>query len=114
MLVFRGSRGVSLWTVDTQAQIPSPLPVDIGSGPVVAGDNSPAIFFLEHYFHQVPNTLESLTPLVAHAVLMAKGEYVEGLQIGICTKKTFRTLTEDELKSYVELSGNIDSGILER
>lgn len=114
LLVFRNGSTVALWTVETLAQYPNPMQVGVGDRAVAGDTNSPAVFFLERYFHQVPNTMKSLIPLVAHTVLMAKGDFVEGLQVGIFTSDNFRTLTNEELKPYFALSEELDSGILKR
>lgn len=111
MLVFRGGAGVTLWTVDTSGQNPTILPVDMGERAIAGDKISPALFFIERYFKLVPKTLDALIPLAAHTVLMAESDYVGGLQIGLFTKDEFRILTDEELKPYIELSKQIDSGV---
>jgi hypothetical protein len=113
LLVFRGRGVVSLWSVDTNAPYPNPLPVGIGDK-VLSDGQSAAVFFLEHYFYKVPNTLNALIPLAVHTVLMAKNDFIDGLQVGLFTPDTFRTLTEEELKPFVDLSNGLDSDTAER
>lgn len=113
MLVFRRNEAVTLWTVETSLATPTITPVSIGWVP--AGDlNNSAVYFPYWYFDKLPNTLASLIPLAAHTVLMAKSSNVEGLQIGVFTQNRFGLLTDEELKPYITLSGEIDSEILRR
>jgi hypothetical protein len=120
MLVFREEQRVTLWTVETNRPYPSPVLVDVDDEmvpkqSVIAGDpTSNAVFWLKYYFNKLPNNLDALIPIAAHAVLMAKNENIEGLQIGKFTGGFFGTLTEDELNPYRDLSEKIDSEILGR
>ena len=120
MLVFREEQRVTLWTVETNRPNPSPVLVDVDAEMfpkqfVMAGDpSSNAVFWLLHYFKKLPNDLDALIPLAAHAVLMAKNENIEGLQIGIFTQDKFGLLTDQELKPHFALSDQIDSEILKR
>ena len=112
MFVFRQNGAVALWTVDSISQVPDVSLVIDGEN-IKAGDaNSPSVFFPHWYFNKVPNTIEALIPLAVHTVLMAKADYIEGVQIGVFTPSTFRTLTDEELEPFIKLSEEIDSGIL--
>jgi len=111
LLVFRGDGVVTLWTVDTTPQYPNPVPIRIGERAVAGDTNSPAVFFLERYFHKVPSTIAGLIPLAVHTVLMAESVFVEGLEVGVFTQDIFRTLTDEELKPAIESSKKIDSYI---
>jgi hypothetical protein len=120
MLVFREEQRVTLWTIETNRPNPSPVLVDVDVEMlpkqfVMAGDpSSNAVFWLHHYFKNLPSDLDALIPLAAHAVLMAKNENIEGLQIGVFSQKRFGLLTDQELKTLVALSDEIDSDILRR
>jgi hypothetical protein len=112
LFVFRQNDSLALWAVDSASQIPDVSLVVEGQN-IKAGDaNSPAVFFPHWYFDKVPNTIGALIPLAVHTVLMAKADYIEGVEVGIFTKDTFRTLTEEELKPHIKLSKEIDSTIL--
>ncbi len=114
MLVFRGNGTVSLWTVDTSKAVPGIMPVPVGSRAVGGDTNNPAVFFLDYYFNKIQNSLEHLIPLAVHTCLMAKSDYVEGVQVGIFTPTIFRVLTKKELKSALALSRDIDSFTLDK
>ena len=43
---------------------------------------------------------------------LAKGEFVDGVQLGIVTRGEFRILTEDKLAPLRKLSNEIDTSIL--
>jgi hypothetical protein len=114
MLVFRGKERVALWRVNTLRPYPSAEPIIPGSC-IVGGDGgNPAVFFPSRYFRNVPNTLRALLPLAVHAVLMAKSDYVDGLQVGVFSLDTFRCLDENEIKPYIEQSQALDLEILRR
>jgi hypothetical protein len=108
MLVFRGKGDMMLWRVDTLSATPNAAWVDIGEITIAGDTNSPAVFFPEHYFHKLPNTVTASIPLVAHTVLMAKGDFVDGLAIGVFTPKIFKVLSESELKPFIEFSKQLD------
>ncbi len=112
MLVFRKDGLVTLWTVDTLAASPTASPVDAADKAIAGDTNSPAVFLLEKYFDRVPNNLVAMIPLAVHAVLMAKSDFVEGLAVGLFTRKTFRILTTKELKPFVRRSKQLDSEVL--
>jgi hypothetical protein len=76
-------------------------------------ENSPAVFFTEWYTSKVPNTVAGRISLALHTVKMGKGDYVEGVEIGVFTQNLFRVLTEAELAPFIELSNRIDSSILQ-
>ncbi len=113
MLAFRANGTVALWIVDTLRTVPEITQVPIGEKAFGGDPKNPAVFLLERYFPEVPNTFSSLIPLAAHTVLSAECEFVEGLQIGIFTPTVFRVLTDEELKPYIELSKEIDAQILD-
>jgi len=114
MLVFRGKRAVSLWKIDTLRPYPSPILI----GPVqcvMSGDtNGAGVFFGRHYFRSKSFNLNAMIRLAAHTVLMAKGDNVEGLEIGVFTKNRFGLLSDEDLNTLIALSKEIDSDILRR
>ena len=111
MLVFRGE-SISLWVVRTDAQVPWPVMVDEGALNIGGDTSSPASFFLSHYYPQIEGTIAAFLPLAAHTVLMAKGEFVGGLEIGVFTRDRFDLLSEAELAPLVERSGSLTESIL--
>ena len=111
MLVFKGE-SISLWNVRTDAQVPWPVMVNEGTLDIGGDTASPASFFLSHYYHQTDGTIASFLPLAAHTVLMAKGEFVEGLEIGLFTRDRFGLLGETELAPLIERSESLDEAIL--
>jgi hypothetical protein len=60
----------------------------------------------------MPPALDALVPLAVHAVLMAKCDFVEGIQVGLFTREKFAVLTDEELKPHIELSKEIDTDIV--
>jgi len=107
-VVLRDERSVQLWSVDTSKafQYPNPQPID---SCLPQGDAmNPAQFFLAHYCER-PGTTESMIPLAVHTVLMAKNEFIDGIDVGVFTQSTFRTLTPEELSESIEISKSIDS-----
>ena len=114
IFVFREGEDITLWTVNTTEQVPS-ISLSLPGEYVKAGDaNTPAVFFPHRYFDKVQHTAKALIPLAVHTVLMAEGEYVKGVQVGLFTRNEFKILSDDELKPYIELSKEIDSEILKR
>jgi hypothetical protein len=112
MLVFRRNGAPALWYVDTRAVTPEPFLVDPVQCKVAGVTDSPALFFLERYFSAMPPALDALVPLAVHAVLMAKCDFVEGIQVGLFTREKFAVLTDEELKPHIELSKEIDTDIV--
>jgi hypothetical protein len=91
---------------------PTAAPVDVGDRAIAGDTNSSAVFFLECYFDKIPKQLTNLLPLVVHAVLMAEGDTVRGVQVGIFTRNQFRALTAKEMKPLIRASTGLDSLIL--
>lgn len=112
MLVFRGERKVALWKVNTLRPYPSAELIVPGSCIVGGDSDNPAVFFPKIYFPRLPNNLDALISFAVHTVRMAKDAYVDGVQIGLFSLNTFRTLDEGELEPHIELSKRLDSAIL--
>ena len=112
MFVFRQHNAVALWDLDALSQIPTASIVIEGEN-IKSGDaNSPSVFFPHWYFDKIPNTVEALIPLAVHTVLMAKSDYIEGVEIGVFTPTNFRVLTAKELEPHIKRSKTIDAEIL--
>ena len=113
IFAFRDGPVVDLWTVRATGQFPE-ISLVLPGECVKAGDaNSPAVFFPERYLEKLPNTVEALIPLAVHTVLMAEGEFVKGVEIGIFTQSAFRVLTGEELAPFLDMSKRLDTTILE-
>lgn len=111
MLVFRGE-SICLWMVHTDEQVPWPILVDEGRLEIGGDASNSASFFLSHYYPQIDATVAAFLPLAAHTVLMAKGEFVEGLEIGVFTRERFGLLSEAELAPLIKGSDHLDDSIL--
>jgi hypothetical protein len=113
LIVFRGKDNIALWMVDTRGAVPNVEQLCIGSSRATGVNNS-AIFFLDRYFREIPNDLDALIPLAVHTVLMAEGDTVGGLEIGLFSRNRFGVLDGEELRPYRKLSKEIDIEILNR
>lgn len=111
LFVFRNDQTCRLWCVDSSPSVPSASMVI--SSYVKAGDaNTSAVFFPEHYINYVDDDLDGLISLAVHTVLMAKSEYVDGVEVGVFSSERFEILSESELKPYIERSKALDAEIL--
>jgi len=109
LIVFRDENAIQLWTVDTLREFPNPQPLDVNSRVICGDSGSAAVFFPNRYFDAIVPSVEALIPLAVHTVLMAKSEFVDGLEVGIFTQSRFGVLGEKELQRAVDTSGKIDS-----
>ena len=111
LLVFKENNSVALWSVDTRPLIPD-VSIVLDEFVVAGNANNAAVFFLNHYARQLPKTENTLISLAVHTVLMAKSDYVDGVDVGIFTTDKFRILSESDLQPYIDLSKKLDAGIL--
>jgi hypothetical protein len=107
LLVFRDDKSFALWTVNTQAQSPWPELVEMNRLEVAGDANNPSIFFLAHYFPKIEPTVQAFLPLAVHSILMAKGEFVEDVEVGVFTRERFGILSEQELAPLIKRSDSL-------
>ena len=117
-VVYRGSRQSFLWSIKTHELNPNPTIVDTDSEALSAGASTTATFFMERYFHRVPKKMESLIPLAVHTVLMAEGEGVKGVQVGLFSRDFFGVLSDTQIKPLIraskQLCKDVDAVVLKQ
>jgi 20S proteasome alpha/beta subunit len=110
LFVFCNQQQSCLWSVESSTRVPDASL--IVSEYVTSGNTkSPAVFFPEHYINDMQSR-ESLISLAVHTVLMAEGDYVEGVEVGIFSPDRFELLSKPELDTYIEKSKQLDTAIL--
>jgi hypothetical protein len=108
LLVLREQDAIQLWMITTNKETAHPNPQQVYDC-IPVGDNTAAVFFLNHYWAKIPKTIDCLVTLAVHTVLMAKSEFVDGLEVGVFTHSRFGLLSDDELHSAIEMSKELDS-----
>lgn len=112
LFVFKYADACRLWCVDSSNPAPS-VTASVGEYLKSGNVNTPAVFFPQEYIDKLEGNETSLIALAVHTVLMAKGDYVDGVEVGIFSPQRFECLSASELEPYKQRSKELYTAILD-